>query len=100
MASQFPFATKRSTRLAVVAPAGDLLSTRAITALTKPIDWLMRDTLLDADDLDLLCSGLTRAEDAGDPRIAARRSLLAWLRDEGAALGRTYVSSRERYYYD
>ena len=86
--------------LAVVAPAGDLLSTRAITALTKPIDWLMRDTLLDADDLDLLCSGLTRAEDAGDPRIAARRSLLAWLRDEGAALGRTYVSSRERYYYD
>ena len=82
----------------VVVPARGLLSTRAITALTRPIDWYTGDTLLDADDLDLLASGLTRADDPGDPAIAARRSLLAWIADRGPDLGRRYVSSVARYY--
>lgn len=82
----------------VVVPARGLLSTRAITALTRPIDWYTGDTLLDADDLDLLTSGLTRADDPGDPAIAGRRSLLAWIADRGPDLGRRYVSSVARYY--
>ena len=48
--------------VARIAAAGPLLSTATITALTKPIDWVTGDTLLDADDLDLLCSGLTVAD--------------------------------------
>lgn len=84
--------------VAAVAPARGLLSTRAITALTRPIDWLTGDTLLDGDDLDLLTSGLTRANDPTDPRIAPRRSLLAWIAEHGADLGTTYASSAKRYY--
>ena len=84
--------------LARVAPAGNLLSTSTITALTKPIDCLTGDTLLDADDLDLLTSGLTRANVADDPRIQARRSLFEWMEARGRDLGRNYVSSVERYY--
>ena len=81
-----------------IAAAGPLLSTAAITALTKPIDWITGDTLLDADDLDLLCSGLTVADVPDDPRIKARRSLFAWIAAQGRDLGRSYVSSVERYY--
>lgn len=84
--------------LARIAPAGGLLSTRTITALTKPIDWLTGDTLLDGDDLDLLTSGLTRANDPEDPRIQERRSLFEWIDAHGPRLGRSYVSSTERYY--
>ena len=82
----------------VVVPARGLLSTRAITALTRPIDWYTGDTLLDADDLDLLTSGLARADDPDDPAIAGRGSLLAWIADRGPDLGRRYVSSVARYY--
>ena len=84
--------------LARIAAAGPLLSTSTITALTKPIDWLTGDTLLDADDLDLLCSGLTVADAPDDPRIRERRSLFAWIETQGRDLGRSYVSSVERYY--
>ena len=56
------------------------------------------DTLLDADDLDLLGSGLTRADDPDDPRIQGRRSLFAWIEENGAELGKEYISSRTRYY--
>ena len=80
-----------------IAAAGPLLSS-TITALTKPIDWLTGDTLLDADDLDLLCSGLTVADAPDDPRIKARRSLFEWIEAQGRDLGRSYVSSVERYY--
>ena len=78
--------------------ASNGLSTATITALTKPIDWLTGDTLLDADDLDLLTSGLTVADAPDDPRIRERRSLFAWLEAQGRDLGRSYVSSVERYY--
>jgi len=84
--------------MARIAAAGPLLSTATITALTKPIDWLTGDTLLDADDLDLLTSGLTVADAPDDPRIKARRSLFAWIEAQGRDLGRSYVSSVERYY--
>ena len=40
-----------------VAPVGGWLSNATLTALTRPIDWVTGDTLLDADDLDLLGSG-------------------------------------------
>ena len=33
-----------------------------------------------------------------DPRIKARRSLFAWIEAQGRDLGRSYVSSVERYY--
>jgi len=82
---------------AVVAAPG-FLSTGLVTQLSKPIDWLTGDVLLDRDDLDLLCSGLTVAERPGDPAIAGRRGLLAWLEAVGPTLGREYVSSVERYY--
>jgi hypothetical protein len=48
-----------------------------VTLLTKPIDLLTGDTLLDGDDLALLTSGLTVANDPSDPRIAKRRSLVS-----------------------
>mmetsp|Transcript_66950 Transcript_66950/g.199170 ORF Transcript_66950/g.199170 Transcript_66950/m.199170 type:complete len:326 (+) Transcript_66950:61-1038(+) len=83
-------------RATVAAPG--FLSTRLVTLLTKPIDLLTGDILLDRDELDLLCSGLTVAERPEDPAIAGRRSLLAWLEEAGPALGREYVSSVERYY--
>mmetsp|Transcript_7621 Transcript_7621/g.23982 ORF Transcript_7621/g.23982 Transcript_7621/m.23982 type:complete len:327 (-) Transcript_7621:14-994(-) len=81
-----------------VAPVGGWLSNATLTALTRPIDWVTGDTLLDADDLDLLGSGLTRADDPDDPRIQERRSLMAWIKEHGAELGQEYVSSRTRYY--
>ena len=84
--------------VARIAAAGPFVSTATITALTKPIDWLTGDTLLDADDLDLLCSGLTVADAPDDPRIRERRSLFAWIEAQGRDLGRSYVSSVERYY--
>ena len=56
------------------------------------------DALLDADDLDLLTSGLTVADAPDDPRIRERRSLFAWIEAQGRDLGRSYVSSVERYY--
>ena len=84
--------------VARIAAAGPFVSTATITALTKPIDWLTGDTLLDADDLDLLCSGLTVADAPDDPRIKARRSLFEWIEAQGRDLGWSYVSSVERYY--
>ena len=81
---------------ALVAAPG--LSTRAVTTLTRPLDWVTGDTLLDEDDLDLLCSGLTVADDPDDPAIAARRSLLAWLAEVGPSLGQEYANSMVRYY--
>ncbi len=84
--------------MARIAAAGPLLSTATITALTKPIDWVTGDTLLDADDLDLLTSGLTVADVPDDPRIRERRSLFDWIEAQGRDLGRSYVSSVERYY--
>jgi len=83
-------------RCAIVAPG--FLSTRTVTTLSKPIDWVTKDILLDEDDLDLLCSGLTVANDPADPAIAQRRSLFAWLSEVGPSLGRVYVSSVQRYY--
>ena len=47
--------------------------------------------LLDADDLDLLCSGLTVADVPDDPRIRERRSLFDWIEAQGRDLGRSYV---------
>jgi len=83
-------------RALVSAPG--VLSTRAVTTLSKPIDWLTGDIMLDSDDLDLLCSGLTVADNPADPSIARRRSLLKWLEDVGPELGREYISSVQRYY--
>lgn len=74
------------------------LPTRAVTVLTKPVDWLTGDILLDRDDLDLMGSGLTLADDPTDAAIGSRRSLLQWLERVGPELGREYVSSIQRYY--
>ncbi|CAK0907166.1 unnamed protein product [Prorocentrum cordatum] len=81
---------------ALVVPSG--LSTGVITALSRPINWATGDVLLDGDDLDLLCSGLTLADEPEDPAIARRRSLLGWLAEVGPSLGAAYVSSMARYY--
>merc|ERR1711957_33195 len=75
-------------RTMVVAPG---LSTKIVTKLTQPINWVTGDVLLDSDDLDLMCSGLTVAEDPSDPAIAGRRSLLAWLSEVGPELGKEYI---------
>eukprot|EP00928_Gymnodinium_smaydae_P074159 TRINITY_DN57223_c0_g1_i1.p1 TRINITY_DN57223_c0_g1~~TRINITY_DN57223_c0_g1_i1.p1 ORF type:complete len:337 (-),score=32.87 TRINITY_DN57223_c0_g1_i1:48-1058(-) len=87
-------------RVMPAAVAASYLPPRFIVAATKPIDWITGDVLLDGDDLDLLCSGLTVADDPSDPRIATRRSLFAWLDERGKELGEQYVSSVSRYYYD
>jgi NADH dehydrogenase len=79
----------------VVAPG---LSTKIVTQLTQPINWATGDVLLDTADLDLLCSGLTVAEEPDDSRITQRRSLLAWLNEVGPDLGKEYISSVDRYY--
>jgi NADH dehydrogenase len=81
---------------AAVVPSG--LPTRVVTKLTRPIDWYTGDILLDADDLDLLCSGLTVANDPDDPAIAARRSVFKWIDEVAPGLGTEYVSSMQRYY--
>ena len=83
---------------AVSRPPGRSFSTATITALTKPIDWLTGDTLLDADDLDLLTSGLTVADAPDDPRIRERRSLFAWIEAQGRDLGRSRRVVGGRYY--
>eukprot|EP00931_Biecheleriopsis_adriatica_P035370 TRINITY_DN20358_c0_g1_i2.p1 TRINITY_DN20358_c0_g1~~TRINITY_DN20358_c0_g1_i2.p1 ORF type:complete len:165 (+),score=24.18 TRINITY_DN20358_c0_g1_i2:403-897(+) len=82
-----------------VVHAPGFLSTRLVTTLTKPIDWMTGDVLLDSDDLDLLCSGLTVADCPEDPAIKQRRSLMAWLEEVGPQLGQEYISSVGRYYY-
>ena len=46
----------------------------------------------------LLTSGLTVADAPDDPRIRERRSLFDWIEAQGRDLGRSYVSSVERYY--
>lgn len=74
------------------------LPARVVTMLTKPLDLMTGDILLDADDLNLMGSGLTRADDPADPAIGRRRSLLAWLEQVGPQLGREYISSMQRYY--
>jgi NADH dehydrogenase len=74
------------------------LSTRTVTTLSKPLDWFTGDVLLDADDLNLMDSGLTVADEPGDPAIVSRRSLFEWLESVGPELGREYISSIERYY--
>eukprot|EP00930_Biecheleria_cincta_P074613 TRINITY_DN61823_c0_g1_i1.p1 TRINITY_DN61823_c0_g1~~TRINITY_DN61823_c0_g1_i1.p1 ORF type:complete len:337 (-),score=36.04 TRINITY_DN61823_c0_g1_i1:38-1018(-) len=86
-----------NSRALVAAPG--FLSTRAVTTLTQPINWLTGDVLLDADDLDLLCSGLTVAENLTDASIQGRRSLMGWLMEVGPSLGEKYISSVGRYYY-
>uniref|UniRef100_A0A7S2CH93 NAD-dependent epimerase/dehydratase domain-containing protein n=1 Tax=Octactis speculum TaxID=3111310 RepID=A0A7S2CH93_9STRA len=80
----------------VMAPG--FLRTRHVTFATQPINWLTGDVLLDTDDLDLMCSGLTTANNPSDPSIKNRRSLFDWLDEVGDTLGRTYVSSMDRYY--
>lgn len=81
---------------ALVAAPG--LSTRVVTALTQPLNWYTGDILLDTDDLEFLCGGLTVADDPHDPAIASRRSLFAWLEESGPRLGERYVSSFSTYY--
>jgi len=82
-------------RASVAAPG---LSTKTVTMLSQPINWVTGDVLLDKDDLDLLCTGLTTADVPDDPAIQGRRSLLAWLKEAGPELGQEYISSVQRYY--
>jgi NADH dehydrogenase len=82
-------------RALVVAPG---ISSRVVTMLTKPLDMMTGDVLLDTDDLDLMLTGLTVANDPADPAIARRQSLYAWLEAVGPELGKSYISSIERYY--
>lgn len=82
--------------LARVVAAG--LSSRAVTLMTQPLNFLTGDVLLDGDDLDILLNGLTVADDPSDPAIQRRRSLFEWIDDNGDSLGRRYVSSMDRYY--
>ena len=56
------------------------------------------DVLLDTDDLCLLTSGLTTADNPDDPDIKARRSVLQWIDEVAPQLGNHYVSSMKRYY--
>eukprot|EP00927_Polykrikos_kofoidii_P056926 TRINITY_DN51017_c0_g1_i1.p1 TRINITY_DN51017_c0_g1~~TRINITY_DN51017_c0_g1_i1.p1 ORF type:complete len:387 (-),score=35.03 TRINITY_DN51017_c0_g1_i1:123-1283(-) len=79
-------------------PGAFALSTRTVTTLSKPINWLTGDILLDKDDLDLLCSGLTVADNPADPTIAGRRGLFSWIDEVNQDLGRQYISSIQRYY--
>lgn len=74
------------------------LPSKAVTLMTQPINWCTGDILLDTDDIDLLCSGLTVADNPSDAAIAGRRSLLEWLQEAGPELGQEYVSSVKRYY--
>mmetsp|Transcript_3137 Transcript_3137/g.8182 ORF Transcript_3137/g.8182 Transcript_3137/m.8182 type:complete len:184 (-) Transcript_3137:103-654(-) len=84
-------------RLCSVVPS--YLPPFVIGAMTKPLDWMTGDILLDADDLDLMYSGLTVADDPSDPRIVERKSVLDWMKEHGSDLGKTYMSSVDRYYY-
>lgn len=79
-------------------PGALALSTGTVTALSQPINWLTGDILLDRDDLDLLCSGLTVADDPADAAIACRRGLFSWIDEVSQDLGREYISSMQRYY--
>jgi uncharacterized protein YbjT (DUF2867 family) len=76
---------------AIVAAPG--LSTSLVSKLSTPINWYTKDILLDTDDLDLMCNGLTVANDPTDPDIATRRSILSWLDEVGDDLGQEYFSS-------
>lgn len=75
------------------------LPPRVIIAATKPLDWYTGDILLDDDDLNLMYSGLTVADNPNDDTIAKRKSVLGWFQEMGDELGIEYVSSIDRYYY-
>ncbi|GMI15585.1 hypothetical protein TrLO_g14945 [Triparma laevis f. longispina] len=92
----FSYINDHARGVSVVTPT--FLPTSVITTLSKPIDWVTGDILLDKDDLDLLGDGLTVANDPEDPRIAKRKSLFKWIDEVGLDLGGEYVSSVERYY--
>ncbi|GMH80149.1 hypothetical protein TrST_g12160 [Triparma strigata] len=92
----FNFINDNAKGVAVVSPT--YMPTSVITKLSKPIDWITGDILLDKDDLDLLVTGLTVANDPTDERIKKRRSLFKWIEEVGGELGENYVSSVERYY--
>eukprot|EP00518_Triparma_eleuthera_P000380 CAMPEP_0182460716 /NCGR_PEP_ID=MMETSP1319-20130603/5500_1 /TAXON_ID=172717 /ORGANISM="Bolidomonas pacifica, Strain RCC208" /LENGTH=312 /DNA_ID=CAMNT_0024659861 /DNA_START=249 /DNA_END=1184 /DNA_ORIENTATION=+ len=59
------------------------LPTTVVSQMTRPIDWFTGDVLLDGDDLDLLDSGITVADNPDDPRIKDRRSLFEWVEGMG-----------------
>ena len=82
----------------IVAPSH--LSPHIILAATKPIDWYTGDVLLDSDDLNLMYSGLTVADDPTDVRIHGRKSVLEWFHEMGDELGIEYINSIDRYYYN
>mmetsp|Transcript_17665 Transcript_17665/g.31907 ORF Transcript_17665/g.31907 Transcript_17665/m.31907 type:complete len:344 (-) Transcript_17665:50-1081(-) len=81
------------------AVAASHLPTKVVGAMTKPLDWYTGDILLDSDDLDLMYSGLTVADDPMDERIAQRKGILEWMAENGSHLGLEYVNSMDRYYY-
>jgi hypothetical protein len=61
---------------------------------TQPLNWLTGDILLDTDDLDLMYSGLTTANDPSDPLIPKRRSIFKWFDQVSDTLGKDYISSK------
>ena len=89
---------KQATGSYALISAPGFLDENIITKLTQPINWWNQDILLDTDDLCLMTSGLTTANNPDDPDIAKRRSVLSWLDEVGQNLGKDYVSSMKRYY--
>ena len=91
-------ALKRATKSCAVVRAAHLPPSLLVAA-TRPLDWFTGDTLLDADDMGLLTSGLTVANVPDDSAIQKRQSVMKWIAEHGDELGRVYVSSVKRYYY-
>eukprot|EP00978_Attheya_sp_CCMP212_P030787 scaffold114436_cov52-Attheya_sp.AAC.3 len=70
-----------------------------VGATTKPLDWYTGDILLNTDDLDLMYSGLTVADNPLDERNSQRNGILEWMAEHGPHLGRGYINSMDQYYY-
>jgi len=74
------------------------LSPKVITHMTRPLNWVTGDVLLDSNDLDVMYDGLTMPDDPEDQMYQDRTGVLDWFRTNGSELGQTYINSVKRYY--
>jgi len=71
-----------------------------VSRLTSPINYLLDDTFVDAEDLsilvsDIACSELNPLEGSS---VWGKRLFSEWLKENKDELGRSYINSYQRYY--
>ena len=62
--------------------------------MTRPVNWLTNDILIDKTDLDLMTCHITKSDKEPLGRIAYSD----WVKDQKDTLGMEYINSLQRYY--